>query len=316
MTAVIQDEKTFWVEFGGREIGLELTMLTVERAKDLLANYNRYNRKISDPDVLRIARDMRDGLWVFTGEPIIIGEEGDMHDGQHRCKGVVDSGVPIPVLIVYNVSAEAMAAIDQGKPRTVRDILKTSGPTRGEDLPYDTTISAAAKLLMEGNRSLWKHADNRQRIALFVQGHSTSLIETAAWAKGIHAAAPVSELSRRGGGKSREPKCIAPGTVAALTLVMEERGGDREAVREFFEKIVGKTRCANDVEHSSFTVVRRYLVVNSPLNRGAAKFGGLMELFETLIVAYNRVKVGAPIRKVMPPRTSVRYFDELPKVNR
>ena len=52
-----------------------------------------------------------------------------LDNGQHRCQACVNSGVSVPVLFVYNVHKDSMAAIDQNKPRTVRDILLTSGAT-------------------------------------------------------------------------------------------------------------------------------------------------------------------------------------------
>lgn len=307
-------EETIWLDFDGREIGLELATLTPERAQDLLDNYNNRNRKISNSEVLKIARDMSDGLWLFTGEPIIIGEDGNMQDGQHRCQGVIDSGISVPVLIVYNISTQAMAAIDQGKNRTVVDILKTSGPTAGEDLPNDTVIGATARLLMMGNRSLYRHTDNRQRVALYVQGHANVLIEAAGWAKTIHQAAPA--LETRPAGNVRERKSIAPAPVAALTLIMQELGGHRDDVRDFFEKIVGKTRADNDIEHHSYTTIRNHLVRNTPLNRATGgKMTELMTVFETMITQFNRVHTGVPVRRIVTPTDAVRWFDELPKVD-
>lgn len=320
MTAVLpvlpETDTTIWVRFDGREIGLELAMLTPDRARDLLENYNNNNRKISQPDVLKYARDMRDKLWLFTGEPIIIGEDGNMCDGQHRCQAVVDSEMDAPVLIVYNISREAMCAIDQGKSRTVRDILQTSGSTQDVDMPYDTVMSSTAKLLMEGNRALSKYADNRQRVAKYVQDYFDLLSDYAAWAKSVYNTAPLTEVSRSIGNGVSKAKCVAPAALAALAITMEHRGGEREAIREFFEKVTGKMRADNDAEHQAYSVIRRYLIVTAPLNRTEAKFSGLMALYETLINAFNRVESVSPMRKMMPPREAVRWFDELPRVDR
>jgi hypothetical protein len=98
---------------------------------------------------------------------------------------------------------------------------------------------------MLGNKDLAKYVDNRQRIALYVQGHFDALLEVAAWGRTIHQESPTLERSViNTAGKDR--KAISPSAVAALSLVMEYRGGDKLDIRSFFEKVVGKIRADND----------------------------------------------------------------------
>lgn len=305
----------YWFNFEGREIGLELTHLDPVRAKDLLDNYNNRNRHMSKNHVMRYARDMAEGLWPFTGETIIIGEDGNVQDGQNRCQAIVDSGRSVPVLIVWNISKDAMAVIDQGKGRTVRDILRTSGSTAGQDISYATTVNSAARLLMLGDQQLFKHADNHQRVALYVQKHLDVLVDASTWAKLTSADAPAIE-NRKYMALQRDRKSMAPSTLAALSLVMEARGGDPREIRLFFEKVIGRIRADNDDEHQSVTAVRYFFTHNTPLQSNKVSMPELMHLFHTVIVAYNKIqrrKVVALVKysQSEPPR----WFADLPKVD-
>lgn len=308
--------EVIWIEFQGREIGLELTELDPVRAKDFLENYNNRNRRMSSGTALRYRRDIQDGLWPFTGETIIIGEDGNMWNGQHRCQGVVDSGVPIPVLIVYNVSEDAMAALDQNRPRTARDILQTSGSTAGAEIPYDQASLSAARLLMQGDKELSKHTGNRQRIAEFARSMLSVLTDTSAWANGVYRASPLIEIHATN--REQKSRCLQPSPLTVLTLVMEQHGGDVNSIRLFFEKVSGKTRADNDDEHRSVAAISQWLSRTHPLMHGTGfKFPEMMICFETLINNYNRMRAGQPIRKIVPPHGDPkRWYDELPRVAR
>jgi hypothetical protein len=304
-------ELLHWFKFLDREIGVELKMLQPDAAKDLLDNKNSGNRPITDDNVARMARDMQEGRWRFTGEPIIIAEDGNMHDGQHRCKAVIDSSEAIPVIMVYNIPCDAMVAIDQGKGRSVRDILITAGmaPTQN-----DAIVRGAARLLMSGDRELSKYVDNRQRIAEYVQEHRAQLVEYAAWAKSVYQDAPPMEVRLHAGVEVR--KSMSPSIIAALAMIMEARGGGQKEVRMFFEKIVGQVRADNDIEHSSITAVKHSLTHSYPLRNDGNRFGELMNVFMIVMNCYNKIQLGVQIKKVAPriPDEPPRWFDELPRV--
>jgi hypothetical protein len=312
MTSMLPSGDTYWFDFQGQKIGLELTMLDPVRAQDLLDNYNNRNRPISIASVLKYARDISDGVFFFTGEPLIIGEDGNLQDGQNRAKAVVESKKSIPVLIVYNISIEAMAAIDQGKNRTVRDILTTAPDPL--DMPNESVVASIARQLMMGDKKLTRYTDNRQRIAKYVQQHHEVLADTAAWARLIHHDSPGLDTRHI---TNKERKSVAPSAVGTLSLVMEKLGGDRQDIRLFFEKVVGRVRADSDVEHRSMKAIEYFLTNNTPLTYGGThKITVMMSLFELLITAYNRVQKRVPIQRLTPARNDnpPRWFDDLPKV--
>jgi hypothetical protein len=92
------------------------------------------------PHVNSLAHAMLCGEWEQNGQTIAVAGDGTVLDGQHRLWAVIESGVTIVFLIVYNVRKEAMATIDQGKSRTFADVLKIKGSKRSR------TAAAIAKL--------------------------------------------------------------------------------------------------------------------------------------------------------------------------
>ncbi len=87
-----------------------------------LLELNEGNRLLRPRHVQRLARDMAQGRFVLTGEPIIV--NGDrLLDGQHRLEACVLSGVAIQCLVVRGISSEAMPMIDKGISRTLGDTL-------------------------------------------------------------------------------------------------------------------------------------------------------------------------------------------------
>jgi len=81
-------------------------------------------RRIKDPWVRAMARDMEGGRWAFTGDPIRFDKLDRLIDGQHRCNAVVASGVTIPVLVIRGLDPSVMSKIDLGVKRTFADYLK------------------------------------------------------------------------------------------------------------------------------------------------------------------------------------------------
>lgn len=101
---------------------------------------NNHNRPISDLTVKRYAQMMRQGKWQFNGEPIIIGEDGSLIDGQHRLKAIIDSKSTQEMIVVKGVSKTAYQTIDIGKKRTGADALAT----HNKDYRKNSAVIAAA----------------------------------------------------------------------------------------------------------------------------------------------------------------------------
>lgn len=117
--------------------------VTPDMAKDWLENHNPTNRKISPSNVNGYARDMMNGAWEFTADPIQFDENGDLLNGQHRLLAVIESGCTILFHVVSNLPTQARKYMDTGRKRTVGDILSIEGSTHGK------LLAAAMRLYID-----------------------------------------------------------------------------------------------------------------------------------------------------------------------
>lgn len=115
--------------------------ITPADAKRLLEN-NTFNRSISDRTVNAIARDMKNGDWVFNGESIKISTAGRLLDGQHRLSACIRADVPFKTLIIEGLPESAMDTVDAGRKRTAGDVLRLHGYAN------NNTLAAAARMIM------------------------------------------------------------------------------------------------------------------------------------------------------------------------
>jgi hypothetical protein len=93
-------------------------MVTVEAAKQYLASAAR-NRNIRWMKVYEYAQEMKSGRWMDTGEPIKFNDSGQLIDGQHRLRALVESSKPQEMLIVRRLKSAAMPYLDCGMKRSI-----------------------------------------------------------------------------------------------------------------------------------------------------------------------------------------------------
>jgi len=90
-------------------------------------------RGISEKHVTAYAADMAAGQWQISNDAITITNSGQLINGQHRMTAVVKCGQTQEFLVMTIPDDEApmmFKQMDQGKPRTNADVLKTRGYTR------------------------------------------------------------------------------------------------------------------------------------------------------------------------------------------
>jgi len=100
-----------------------LEEITPERAMELLAK-NGANRRISEPWVKSLARDIVQRRWQIDGNAIRIADSGRLLDGQHRLSAIIQAKKPVRTFVIYGLKEEVMHNIDRGRPRTLGDLLK------------------------------------------------------------------------------------------------------------------------------------------------------------------------------------------------
>lgn len=88
---------------------------------------NKANRTIRPARVAQYAKDMASDSWFDTGETIKFDWNGDMVDGQHRLTAVIESGVVLPMRVLFGLDPVAKEYVDTGAARTANDALRMRG---------------------------------------------------------------------------------------------------------------------------------------------------------------------------------------------
>jgi hypothetical protein len=102
--------------------------VTPEMAKMWLETANVSNRNLSAPTVRKYASDMAAGRWMDTHQnAIAFYEDGILADGQHRLAAIVKSNTAVTMIVAFGLSRNAMIAIDQGRVRSMADVMRLSG---------------------------------------------------------------------------------------------------------------------------------------------------------------------------------------------
>jgi hypothetical protein len=111
-----------------------------DRAEEYLAA-NRGNRNIVQAHVAAMARDIRNGQWMFNAQPICFSDTGRLLNGQHRLSAVLEADQPIEVLVMRGLPEAAFPTYDkQAKKAPALDEMF-------EDFGDKALISATAVLL-------------------------------------------------------------------------------------------------------------------------------------------------------------------------
>lgn len=110
----------------------EVVKITPETASQWLKANSR-NRPVRRRHVEFLAGEMTRGEWQVNGQAIVISDNEEVLDGQHRLMAIIESGETVRTLVVYGIKPDAFKTIDTGAARTGKDALALEYP--------DTTIS-------------------------------------------------------------------------------------------------------------------------------------------------------------------------------
>lgn len=128
----------------GEAKGFKPTNLTVSAIVRMLHKANEVrNRTVSLDTVAKYARDMHDGNWLWTGEPIQVDHDGYVRNGQHRLLAVIESGTTQDFVVVHNIDPQAQLVIDVGRTRTIGNQLQIAA-----HITSATHVAAIASLLL------------------------------------------------------------------------------------------------------------------------------------------------------------------------
>lgn len=248
---------------------LESVTLTPVLAK-LLLERNTENRPISEVGLERIKRDIERNHWQFNGEPIIVAKDGQLNDGQHRCRAVVETGIPVRMVIVFGPQRDSRLTLDQGVTRTVGHYLTMLGHT-------DANALAGVGNNIYSYQSLgYLSARGRDRAT---KSECRDLVEET---KGI--AESLSFVSRKGAGA-----VASRSTLAFVHWALARRAGER-AANAFMSKLLNG---ANLPKGSPILYARNRLIeIKSKIN--------LNEKAEMMFRAFNLWAAGETDCKRIP----------------
>lgn len=100
------------------------------------------NRRINDRAIAAYRRDMINGDWEYTGDPIRFDKDGHLIDGQHRLTALsaLDPETAIEFLVVRGLPPERQMLMDQGARRSTAQQLELTG--------YKNSVPLAAGIRM------------------------------------------------------------------------------------------------------------------------------------------------------------------------
>lgn len=135
----------------------EVREISPEVATEMLKkNYN--NRKITKGNVNFLSKQMKEGKWLFDGQPIRFDTFGRLLDGQHRLSAVIKSCTTQKFLIVSGLNDNTFQVMDTGKNRSSSDALSVMG------VSYSSSVSACARLVIKHNQGSHSKTGGEGRI--------------------------------------------------------------------------------------------------------------------------------------------------------
>lgn len=90
--------------------------------------HNEGNRQINRTHVADLARDMTDGRFRLTHQPIAFDAAGNLIDGQHRLTAIAQSGCTVELMVARytDITTAKALPVDIGKKRTAAQVLQES----------------------------------------------------------------------------------------------------------------------------------------------------------------------------------------------
>lgn len=216
----------------GIEITLEL--ITPELAEHFLAKRptatsDIKQRNISDKLVDRYAEDMAAEQWPFTGDPVRFNTLGELVDGQHRLKAVVQSGSSELMIVVRGLEPATFTVFDTGRARAFTDVLTSMGVN---NVSMNAGVTRRVFHWRRGNYGVPNVGRVPNPPFLGVPASPSMLLETFDTFK-----PEIQHASRRGSGLKAQfaPKTAAPAVVAFVYLVLSRLDLDR--CESFFHEL-------------------------------------------------------------------------------
>ena len=156
---------------------MQATVETIDRtlAEEYL-KFNRDNRKEDLAHIASLVLRQQRGEWVTNGDSIRFDADGNLRDGQHRLRMVVQTEQPIDVVVVRGIDPRSFITMDTGKKRTLTDVLsikdyaapRALGPALIWVRRYITARAGAGTSHEQHIQTLEQHPDLEESVAFFL----------------------------------------------------------------------------------------------------------------------------------------------------
>lgn len=139
--------------------------ITPSMARYWLQSVNAKNRNMSRGTVSRYASDMASGRWMQTHQnAIAFYDDGTLADGQHRLAAIVSADVTVPMFVATGLGKESAQAIDQGRSRSMADVMRLSGVI-GDGAYYPNMIVAMMNVIRNAETNAARAASSSEMAA-------------------------------------------------------------------------------------------------------------------------------------------------------
>lgn len=132
-------------------VRIEQVMMTPALAVELMGR-NERNRPRSSATVDKYGRDLLSGAWNDNAQPVRVAWTGRLLDGQHRLQAIINTGVTIPMIVIYGLEEDSFEVMDRGGAKRFKDALTNRGVANAG------AVAAACRLYM-----LWTRYDLGKR---------------------------------------------------------------------------------------------------------------------------------------------------------
>jgi len=264
-----------------RKDTIQKILISPSLAADLLT-LNVNNRPVVWSWVEELSNHMKDGTYVFTGEPIIISTIASILQGQHRLLAIQKSGISQWMNIQTGITPEAYENMDNGHKRGAKDIAFHNG-----FIKYPTSIAFMARFMIgiskTVNGSLYRLSDK------------ASNDEVKAWLKDKDAE-KLNECVRMGREYSKNLKSIKANQFATLYYWFSIK--NKEKADEFLSILSTGEGCSSSINSPIYILRQRLInqVSSSTIIKGYERFGSTK--VATIVKAFNLFLHNKEIKKL------------------
>lgn len=152
------------------QMKFSVVSMTPTWAQELLDKNHPKNRTPKKNRIEQYARDMVQGYWLLTPEPVCVDVDGWLTNGQNRLSAVIRAGVDVPMSLITGCPKRSIGAQDQGAVRNVLDVARISG----SPITSGNNVVAAARAMYYGVRNMGRSMSNFE-VLEFIKVHRQAL---------------------------------------------------------------------------------------------------------------------------------------------